>query len=335
MGTVNADVMTKALDNRLKKRAPELGVKKILDMKRSPGGLSSENYFVFSETKDGPLTWVLRMEPPGGVLEPYDVAREYRILKALETTGIPVPRCFYVEEDPQPLGGRFFLMEFVEGDLYVHSDPRFQDETVKIDTHRRFVELLAELHTTPPPEALLPPIEGLSYAQSEVLRCKQRLEEVELLPRPLLRYVIKTLEEHALDNGPQVIVHGDFRLSNMIWRGGKIVGLLDWERARLGDPLSDVAFSLIDFLHGWCSVTGDCRRLYTDITGFEIDEQRLAFFLLLEFVKVLLVGVSSPSTLIKGPNADLRLLSVGFTGMSLEPLSLIYLERLLTTVKGR
>ena len=335
MGTLRIDVMVGRLGDRLKQRAPDLGVERITSLKRSPGGLSTENYYVDAETNQGKFTWVMRMDPPGGVLEPYDVIREYRVIKALENSEVPVPKVLYAEEDPEPLGGRFFLMEFVEGKLFVHTDPRFQqDEKLRADTLTTYIEVLAKMHTTPPPEALLPPLEGMSYGQSEALRCKRRLEEVELLPRPLMRYVIQKLEEYAPSEGPRVIVHGDFRLSNMIWRDGKLAALLDWERARLGDPLSDIGFSHQVFLHGWCSVTGEYARLYTKLTGFEIDEKRLAFYVLLEYVKALLVAVSAPSVLAQGKNNDLRLFSVGFAGMSLEPMALNFVDELIQKAKG-
>ena len=335
MGTLRIDKMAGRLGDCLRQRAPDLGVKRITSLKRSPGGLSTENYYVEGETDRGNFKWVMRMEPPGGVLEPYDVIREYRVIKALENSEVPVPKVLYAEEDPAPLGGCFFLMEFVEGGLFVHTDPRFQqDEKLRAEVLNTFVELLAKMHKTPPPEALLPPLEGMSYGQSEALRCKRRLEEIELLPDPLMRYVLQKLEEYAPEEGPRVIVHGDFRLSNMIWRDGKIVALLDWERARLGDPLSDVGFSHQSFLHGWCGVTGEYAKLYTKLTGFEIDEKRLAFFKLLEFVKALLVGLSAPAALTRGRNSDLRLFSVGFAGMSLEPMALNFVDELIQKAKG-
>jgi len=335
MGTVRIDLMAGRLGDRLRERMPELGVRRVISLRRSPGGLSTENYYVEVETEGGISRWVMRMEPPAGVLEPYDVIREYRIIKALEGSGVPVPKVFYAEEDPEPLGGRFFLMEFVEGKVFVHTDPVFQqDGELKAKVHTAFIELLAKMHKTPPPEALLPPLEGMSYGESEVQRCKQRLEQIELLPDPLMRYVIQKLEEYVPAEGPRVIVHGDFRLSNMIWREGKVVALLDWERARLGDPLSDVGFSYQSFLHGWCSVSGQFAQLYTRLTGFEVDEKRLAFFKLLEFVKTLLVGLSAPSALARGENSDLRLFSVSFAGISLEPMVLTFLEELIEKAEG-
>ncbi|MEM3112379.1 MAG: phosphotransferase family protein [Candidatus Anstonellales archaeon] len=330
MGTLRIDLMPGRLEDRLKQRAPELGVKKIISLRRSPGGLSTENYYIEGEADQGRFKWVMRMEPPGGVLEPYDVIREYRVMKALLKSEVPVPKVLYAEEDPEPLGGRFFLMEFVKGHVFVHTDPKFQqDEKLRSKVLKDFVELLAKMHRTPPPVDILTPIEGMSYAQSEVQRCKRRLEEVELFPDPLMRYVIQKLEENIPKEGPQVIVHGDFRLSNMIWRKGKIVALLDWERARLGDPLSDIGFSHQSFLHGWCSVTGEYLNLYTSLTGFEIDEKRLTFYKLLEFVKTLLVGLSAPAAMARGKNSDLRLFSVSFAGLSLEPMVLNLVNELI------
>jgi aminoglycoside phosphotransferase (APT) family kinase protein len=322
MGTLTIDLMPKRLEERLSEKAPDLEVKRIQSIARSTGGLSSENYWVTAETSKGEEKWVLRMNPPGGVLEPYDVVREYWVTKDFEGTEIPVPKGIYVEEDPEPLGGSYYLMEFIEGEQYVHTDPRFEDEAFKDEVMKNYVKLLAKLHTAPPPEALLPPLEGCSYTKSEALRCKDRLEKIELLPHPLMRYVIDKLVELAPEEGPRVTMHGDYRLANFIWEGTEIIGVLDWERARLGDPLSDIGFSHNEWLHSWCAVKGEYAKLYTELTGFEIEEKRLAYFRLLEHVKAQLVGFSAPAALAQGRNWDLRLFSVASIGMGHEALNI-------------
>jgi aminoglycoside phosphotransferase (APT) family kinase protein len=322
MGTVRIEKMPQVLEDGLKEKAPELGVKKILSVEQSIGGNSSESYWVKAETDKGEENWVMRMEPPGGVLEPYNMPQECGIQEALSGTDVPVAKPLFLEEDASRFGGRFMLMEFIEGEVHTYNDPFYDEQSVKDHYGPRFVEMLAKIHKKPPPAALEPPKPGLSLALSEVMKCKRRYEEIALLPHPLTLYALKRLEEEAPDDKDRVIVHGDYRLSNIIWRDGEIAAVLDWERAFIGDPMAEIAFDQLEGLHGWSCIKGDYLKMYSKLTGFEVDEKRLAYYRLLEFLKVVLVGLSGPAVLSYGRSWDMRLFSVGTAGMTTEALLL-------------
>ena len=110
------------LQRALQADAPELGVERILSIERLTSGLSSQSYRVEAETSDGPATWVMRVEPEFGVIPPYDITREYRLLKDVGQSDLPVPRMLYLGEDPRVVGGRFLLMSFIEGVIYRSKD---------------------------------------------------------------------------------------------------------------------------------------------------------------------------------------------------------------------
>lgn len=296
------------LETALRTRAPQLELRRILGLARFPGGLSSESWRLDVETETGTAAWVLRMEPAVGIIEPYDLVKEHEVMSALYEVGLPVPRPLHIEASRDVLGARFMVMSFVEGEIYQANDPRLEDEGLLATVQEGYIEALAALHTAPPPPGWAPPPGG-SFAAAEVQACRRRLEQVELLPLPGIRHAIATLERRAPTTEHVVILHGDYRLPNLKWADGAISGILDWERARLGDPLADIAFTQT-IGAGACTITGEVAERYTSLTGIEIDESRLAYFRLLEVVRAMIIGASAPWAISRG-STDLRLLSVG------------------------
>ena len=111
-----------------------------------------------------------------------------------------------------------------------------------------------------------------------------------------------------------VLLHGDYRLPNLKWQDGEISGVLDWELARVGDPLSDLAFTQT-IGRGPCSIEGDLAQRYSELTGIEIDERRLLYYRLLELVKGSIIGMAGAYDLANGGD-DLRLISVAMIAAS-------------------
>ncbi len=99
-----------------------------MSVERFTSGLSSQSYSISAETDDGPVTWVMRLEPEHGVIPPYDIAREYRLLDEVGRSGLPVPRMLHLGEDASVVGGRFLLMSFIEGHIYRSQDPRIAED---------------------------------------------------------------------------------------------------------------------------------------------------------------------------------------------------------------
>ncbi len=95
------------LEAGLKRGAPSLALDRIVSVDRFTSGLSSQSYCVEAETADGPTRWVMRIEPEFGVIPPYDIAREYRLLHEMSAAGLEVPQMLYLEEDKSVVGGRF------------------------------------------------------------------------------------------------------------------------------------------------------------------------------------------------------------------------------------
>ena len=307
MAGITASMAT-PLEKALQNNAPQLGVERILCVERFTSGLSSQSYGVDAVTSNGSIRWVMRVEPEHGVIPPYDIAREYRLLKSVHESGLPAPKVIHLEEDPSVVGGRFILMDFVDGMIYKSMDPRLEaDPTLLSDIQEKFISMLARIHATPQ-EVLTNYTTGEEAARAEVAVCRNRLHRTELLPSPVLRHALDVLDEYAPPAQRIALLHGDYRLPNLMWKDGEITGVLDWELARVGDPLSDLAFTQT-IGRGPCSVEGQLATRYSELTGIEIHEQRLLYYRLLEMVKGTIIGLAGAYDLAHG-GTDLRLLSV-------------------------
>ncbi len=296
------------LERALQSRAPELNVKRISSVERLTGGLSSQSFRVSVETEGGPSTWVMRVEPKHGTIKPYSMAREYNLIRAVGKGGVPVPDALYLDEDESVVGGRFMLMSFVQGEIYSQADPRLEaDPELKKSVQRQFVEALAQIHDVS--QDVLPMYaDGAEAARAQVAVCRARLEEAELLPCPVFRHALDVLDREAPEAQKLSLLHGDFRLPNLMFREGKLRAILDWELARVGDPLGDIAFTQTTGA-GICAIEGELARYYTEITGIEIDERQMIYHKLLEGTKAAIIGLSGASAVAEG-GTDLRQLSV-------------------------
>ncbi|MEV0729662.1 phosphotransferase family protein [Polymorphospora sp. NPDC050346] len=209
------------------------------------GGRSNLTYAV----TDGTSRWVLRRPPLGHVLATaHDMTREYRVLSALGPPGFPVPPTVLLCPDPAVLGAPFYLMAHVDG--VIHRDPA-ELERLGPDRVRALVlalvEVLADLHAVPPAEVGLADFgRPQGYNDRQVRRWKRQLDASRGRDVPGIDHLHERLAAAVPAGGAGTIVHGDFRLDNvLIGPEGGIRAVLDWEMSTLGDPLSDLALMLI------------------------------------------------------------------------------------------
>ena len=209
---------------------------------RLKGGQSNPTYLVTR----GPDRYVLRRKPSGTLLQSaHAVDREYRVMAALAGSDVPVARVHALCEDDEVIGTAFYLMEFIEG--RVLWDPALPG-VAPAERGRMYDELnrvIAALHAVDPYAV------GLAdygrhgeYVARQVSRWSRqylasRTESIEAMDR-----LIAWLPEHVPVDDETRIVHGDYRLDNVIFhpREPRIVAVLDWELSTLGAPLSDFAY---------------------------------------------------------------------------------------------
>ena len=209
------------------------------------GGRSNLTYAV----SDGTNRWVLRRPPLGHVLPTaHDMAREHTVLSALSRAGFPVPEPVLLCTDPEPIGAPFYLMRHVDGTI--HRDATALEALGPAAVRRlvlALVDTLADLH------ALNPDAIGLAgfgrpegFNGRQVRRWKKQLDASRSRPVEGIEELHARLAAEVPDGGPGAVVHGDYRLDNvLIGPSLQVNAVLDWEMSTLGDPLSDVALMLV------------------------------------------------------------------------------------------
>jgi len=209
------------------------------------GGKSNLTY----QVTDGERSWIVRRPPVGHLLATaHDMAREYRVMAALQGTDVPVPRTFGLCADDEVLGAPFYVMQRVEGRPY-----RFVREIEPLGPERTraisqaLVDALAHLHAVDPASVGLGDFgrpEG--FLSRQVDRWKKQLDASHTRDLPLVDELYARLSADVPAPSATGIVHGDFRLDNvLVDDGDRMAAIIDWEMATLGDPLTDLALMLV------------------------------------------------------------------------------------------
>lgn len=199
-------------------------------------------------------SWALR-RPPRGPLLPtaHDVLREYRVLKALGETEVPIARVYAACEDPGYIGAPFYLMEYMRGHV-IRADGG-QEFAGTPERRRAISEAMIDLLVTlQAVDWRAVGLEGFGrpdgYLERQLKRWTDQLERTLPHTRPLLvmTRVKEWLAARIPDSPPATIVHGDFKLDNVMWSAAEpqpwVVALLDWEMSTIGDPLADLGWLL-------------------------------------------------------------------------------------------
>jgi len=217
-----------------------------LSAERVIAGHSNETFFI----RRGSQSWVLRRPPLGHLLPTaHDVLREYRVLSALSQTTVPVPKPLLACEDIAVIGAPFYLMEHVEGVVIRETLPPFADTPAgRRELGLALVDTLALLHSVDWKAAGL---EGFGkpegYLERQIRRWMGQWDGARNRPIPELDQVSEWLREHLPESPPAAIVHGDYRIDNVMFAGElpvRLITILDWEMSTLGDPLADLGYLL-------------------------------------------------------------------------------------------
>lgn len=218
-----------------------------LVVRQFEGGQSNPTFLL----ETGDRRWVLRKKPPGKLLPTaHMVEREYRVMKALETTDVPVPRMLHLCEETGVIGTAFFVMEYVPGRMF--EDPGFPGVTADARRELMFemMRVLARLHAVDIDDAGLSSFgKGSGYVERQIRRWTQQYEASKTDALPAMESLIEWLPKNVPEDDTVRIVHGDYRPHNLIFHPTepRALALLDWELSTLGHPLSDLAYHCIPF----------------------------------------------------------------------------------------
>lgn len=207
------------------------------------GGRSNLTYLL----TDGVRRWVLRRPPRAGLTpSAHDMGREFRVTDALQGTDVPVVRTVGLQEDPTLLGAPYAVVEFVEGSTIrsVADLDRLDDQQLDacVDS---LVGVLAALHDV---DHVAAGLEGFgrpdAYAQRQLRRWAGQWEHVQPDRVVDAESLLSRLTSSAPTSGRAAVVHGDFRIDNVIVAADDpsvVRALVDWELSTIGDPVADVA----------------------------------------------------------------------------------------------
>ncbi|MGZ4186199.1 MAG: phosphotransferase family protein [Solirubrobacteraceae bacterium] len=231
----------------------------------------------------GLSTGVVVRRPPRGPLPPsaHDVLREARLLRALERTPVRAPRVLAVCDDESVIGAPFYVMEEVQGEVITDSMPHAldtPDERGRVADE--LIDSLVELHSV---DWTAIGLEGFGkpsgYLERQLRRFNGLWEHNRTRELPEVEQVGSWLAANMPDSPPATIVHGDYRLGNTMFAAGspaRLVAILDWEMATIGDPLADVGYMMIHWTRPGDQVGRFNLHSVTTLEGFPSRDELIA-----------------------------------------------------------
>ena len=216
-----------------------------LKVSQFKGGQSNPTYLLQAESGK----YVLRRKPPGKLLaSAHAVDREYRIISALYGADFPVPRPYVLCEDEEIIGTMFFVMEYVEGRIFWELDLPNANRAGREALYDDINRTLSKLHSLDYTALGLDDFgKPGNYFARQIARWSGQYRASETRAVEAMNKLMAWLPEHIPEDDSASIVHGDFRLDNMIVHPTepRIVAVLDWELSTIGHPLADFTYHLM------------------------------------------------------------------------------------------
>lgn len=225
------------------------GFGRLVDIVQFKAGQSNPTYLI--EATGG--KFVLRAKPPGALLKSaHQVDREYRVMKALEHSAVPVPRMLHLSDEVSPIGRMFFVMQFLDGRvLWDAGLPEAKDNADRAAISDAMNATLAALHDVDIDAVGLADFgKPGSYFERQLTRWTSQYRASETGTVAAMNQLIAWLEAHLpADDGLVSLVHGDYRLDNLMFAADRpeIIAVLDWELSTLGHPYADLAYQCMQW----------------------------------------------------------------------------------------
>jgi aminoglycoside phosphotransferase (APT) family kinase protein len=216
-----------------------------LTVRQFKGGQSNPTYQLETPAR----RYVLRRKPPGKLLpSAHAVDREFRIISVLHRQHFPVPEPIVLCDDAEVVGTPFFVMGFVDGRIFWEPHLPGSNPSERTAIYDAANATIARLHGFDPAAIGLGDYgRGENYVARQVERWSKQYRASETQTIEDMERLIAWLPNHLPPPGPVRLVHGDFRLDNMILApdGAQVLAVLDWELSTLGDPLADFSYHLM------------------------------------------------------------------------------------------
>jgi aminoglycoside phosphotransferase (APT) family kinase protein len=213
-----------------------------IDVQQFAGGQSNPTFLITT-----PAThYVLRRKPPGKLLpSAHAVEREYRVIAALASSTVPVARAYGLCEDTAVIGSAFYVMQFVKGRIFWDASLPEVAPAERRAVYMEMIRVLAELHSVNYQAVGLGDFgKPGHYIERQVARWTRQYRDAQTESIDAMERLIDWLPKRIPRGEQTSIVHGDYRLDNVIFDGAqpRILAVLDWELSTLGNPLVDLAY---------------------------------------------------------------------------------------------
>ncbi|BDB69581.1 phosphotransferase family protein [Comamonas thiooxydans] len=263
------------LDDFLRAQLP--GLQGEMALQVIGGGQSNPTFFV----SYGSRHMVLRKKPAGEVLpSAHAVDREYRVMKALAATALPVPQMLLYHADSDVVGTPFYLMEKVEGRVFNDNALAGMRPAERRAIYLAMADTLVTLHAVDWRAAGL---EGFGkeggFFERQLHRWQKQWDLSRIAPNPAIDELLAWLGANRPSDEETTLTHGDFKLNNLLFHPteARVVAVLDWELSTLGHPLADAAFNTV----AWRTLPeefGGLRGLDLAALGIPSESEYLAHF---------------------------------------------------------
>ena len=310
-------------------------------LRRLAGGASRETWSVDVAYEESGRTirlpLVLRRDPPKASIHGQR-RDEFALLKAAAAAGVAVPAVHWLADDNETLDAPFFLMDRIEGETIarrlLRDDEYARAREVMVG---QLGQALAAIHRIDPSASnlkfLAAPASGESPAQSELQRYEQIYRAITPDPHPAFELAIRWLQQRLPTSTNLVVVHGDFRIGNVIFGPEGVRSILDWELAHIGDPMEDLGWMCVRSWRfgndtkpaGGIGTREELFAAYEAAGGARVDPQHVRFWELLGNLKWAIMTIMQAKTYLDGHVKSVELASLGrrTAEMELELLNLM------------
>ena len=216
------------------------------------GGQSNPTYWVGVEGGAADLELVVRKKPPGDLLpSAHAVEREYRVMKALDGTGVPVPKALGLCEDASVVGTPFFVMKHVKGRIFWDPTiPEVASNDERAGIYRDYIRVLAKLHQVDYVKVGLGDYGKVGgYVARQVDRWSKQYEASRTSEIPAMEALLSFVREKTPASDETALIHGDYRIDNIMYADAEptAIAVIDWELSTLGHPVSDLAYACMGY----------------------------------------------------------------------------------------
>jgi aminoglycoside phosphotransferase (APT) family kinase protein len=328
-----AEVIKQALKSYFEKKFQGAKNIEILDFNQPSAGWSDEAFiFNLSWEVDGKghqKGFAIRKQNKGGLMREHKIfLQQFKFLDRLsKNCDLPVPGVHWYENDDSIIGGPFFVMDRLQGESYVPWSKEGQIFLQRAHDEReipfQFVQYLAKLHLLDYKESgftkdFEEPIGEYSYIENKINGLEEMYFNYQISPDPVMVDALEWLKLNKPAAQRYSIVHNDYRTGNLLYNRNEITGILDWEAAEIGDPMTDIAYvcaksnRMDSPLMCYLLDKSMFLKTYSELTGLRIEESVLHYYEVFHQVRFVLISQSAGTAFAKSQTKDLRMARQGY-----------------------